>query len=87
MFVRYRQNFSSSRGKWQYGEYPDDMELSEIRSELREEYDWSEHYRGSEIEVIDRPPNDWLKSSVDGAERQIQRLTDRIARYKKLLEG
>lgn len=86
MFVKYRQNFSSSRGKWQYAEYPDGWNLDEIRRDLGDEYNWSEHYRGADVDRIDRPPNEWLVEELTRTECKVINLADKIRRYRELLE-
>lgn len=46
----------------------------------------SDLYRGSDIIVVDSPPQEWLKRRIEHAVSEIGRLEKQMDRYKKLLK-
>ena len=70
-FYKYRHKFSSGPAAWMYREGSIHEDLAE---ELKEEYNWSEHYRGVEIEPW-TPTEEWLNNHIHGINQQIKFLT------------
>ena len=81
-FYRYRQNFSSGPGSWKEIEHYSEKELTE---ELNHQYEWSEHYRGCEIEAV-RPSKEFLESEIKRANISIKSLAAKIKRYEALIK-
>lgn len=55
-WIKYRSNFSSGYGDWIYKFLPyeeQDEDLKEFKNDLDAAWNWSEHYRGSEIERVE----------------------------------
>jgi len=94
VFYRYRQNFSSGKGPWEYRIYGlvgDDRkigqdELDEMAEELHREYDWSDKYRGCDIEEVQDPPEDWLRRELESCERTSSARID-ISSYLRRMLG
>ena len=96
MFYRYRHKTSASRGKWEYGEFlfkprktfTKEHMLRELSRDLSEEAGWSysDHYRGCEVEEIDKPPDRWLVDEIIEAQERIVRDKARIKRYQAVLD-
>jgi hypothetical protein len=55
-WIKYKSNFSSGHGEWIYKFFPfdeQDEDLKEWKTELDQNWNWSEHYRGSEVERVE----------------------------------
>ena len=62
-----------------------DYVKKEICPELRDEYSWSEHYRGIHFELVDVPPPEVLKDLIAEAERKAKFWTARTGWLQSLL--
>lgn len=83
-WFRWRENYSSSKGKWDYCLSVETL-LEELGAEKRNENSWNEHYRGVEFEEIDKPPVEWLHGQVKELDERIQGLTRLRREYVRLL--
>lgn len=79
---KYRQNFAHGPGDWEYTDKW--LEESELRHHLDSEYDWSDKYRGCDIERVDSPPEEIVDKWIDEAIRKREYLKSVIEKYKKL---
>lgn len=82
---RYRTNFSSGTGPWEYTDkyyYEED-----IRADCESEYDYSEHYRGCDIEVVTFPPLEWAQKRVKAITSDIKYQQSLLEYYQAYIEG
>lgn len=87
-WLKYRQNFSSGHGIWEWkyiGSAAVDDEISDLKSQLHQEYDWSEHYRGCDIEV-GVPPITVVAEEIAKLERYIRWSTKTLEQLNLELE-
>lgn len=54
-FFKCRQKFGYGHEDWEYREH---YSADVLKEELCVEYDWSEHYRGCDIEEVECPPKE-----------------------------
>jgi hypothetical protein len=86
-YYKMRQNFSSGYGEWTFHETEEpwnDETLKEIARESHDEYDWSEHYRGCDIEKVEMPPWEWINKEMGSSLRQAQYAQRRYERLRIL---
>lgn len=81
MWYRIRVKTSASLGTWEYrfsGHDLDEFDFKEIASGERDQYWWSEHYRGVDIEkVADADIDDKkIRSKLKEVEQAIEYVTD-----------
>jgi hypothetical protein len=91
IFYRFRHCFANGPGEWEYRDtsvaYESWAELvRETREELEKEYEWSDLYRGVEIEQIDRPPVEWLRNEAEQSKKQAEYHRVREQEFKHLIE-
>jgi len=78
VFFRYRHKFASHDGDWEYLRYfvtPEtDLQASmdELGEELCEEYDYSDKYRGVDVEVMETPPWDLVLAEMEKCRAAIE---------------
>ena len=61
------------------------IEAKEVCIELRTIFEYSDHYRGIEYEIVELPPPDVLERIIKENEDRISRLMARVIKLKKLL--
>lgn len=86
-YYRIRQNFSSGMGDWVYHEtdWPWDKDtVDDIAERSHNEYNWSEHYRGCDIEKVEFPPLKWVNASILDAQHRMQWAQARFERLRAL---
>lgn len=94
VWFRWREKFSAGPSPWQYIEFF--IQKEHRTKKQREIYaveeikyfyhnDWSEHYRGFEVEQI-KPPVEEIKRIITRKIEQIERATQDNERYKALLK-
>jgi len=89
-FIRYRINTSASKGTWDYllkwwGDWDSEQVIEHILDE--ENYDPDpQHYRGVQVEDIERPPIEWLREERSVMQSRIDELTSLVAQYAELLD-
>jgi hypothetical protein len=78
MWLKYRHTFSYGPGDWEWRylgkEAPRLVDLEEDLHELRESYNWSEHYRGVDHEVVDKAPTEVVEKMLKETLRRIEGL-------------
>lgn len=88
-FFRYRFRYAHGFTEWDYAEYPfkkdppkSDLEefVTGISFEVHDRY-----YRGVDVEIIERPPDEWLLREIKTAVNTWRRAQDTIERYEALL--
>jgi hypothetical protein len=78
LFLKYRHKFAHGYGNWEYTEeYGHDIDY--LNETLQREHDWSDKYRGMDVEVIECPPKEWL-------EKRIERMYSILLYYSKTSE-
>lgn len=82
-FFKFRQKFAYGAEKWDYCEHYSETELAE---ELNSKYDWSDKYRGCDIEQIESPPKEWLINQIKWTTSSIKNLKDKVKKYKELVK-
>jgi len=93
IFYRWRRIWAWGNDDWEY----EDMILSdqseweifaeEEAQEKAEEYNWSDKFRGVEMEQVERPPEKWLRRQVERSERLVGYYTERASRFRDILTG
>lgn len=75
MWLKWRHNFADSHCEWKWeflGVVSREIAESEARElmyQAHELYDWSEHYRGTDHEVVDRAPVTVIEEALSEATR------------------
>ena len=89
-FYRYRHTFSYGVDPWHYrdalGLEDSEVFLAEQAEELAQQYNWSDKFRGTEVELVERPPTEWLHAEADKSEDQIEYHTERQKELLALAE-
>jgi hypothetical protein len=84
MWIKYTHTFASGEVTWEWADIGSDTSkeaVEDFLTELQREYDWSEHYRGVDYEIIELPPREILQKRIDSAMKMIQNLQLRVSRY------
>jgi len=91
MWMRCRHKFSNGPAEWQWddlGKCKDpNAEAEELRAENVTEYQWSEHYRGIEYELVEQPPLDVLQKLAAAAAANAGRWAARAAELDALVDA
>ena len=82
---KYRQNFAYGPGEW---EYRDMFSINEelLVEELHREYDWSDKYRGCDVEVIDAPA-EYLEQRISDMDSSIKWANERKTKFSEALQN
>ena len=74
MWLKYHHKFADGPGEeeWTYIGYTTADGAKEIVLELEQEYEWSEHYRGIDYDVVAAPPTDILEKEIKRYENNIK---------------
>jgi hypothetical protein len=93
-FFKYRHNSRSSLGNWEYaetnyGDWPPEKQIEDMKDTLIRDCDWSdlEGYRGCEVEIVERPPEEWLQARIKTGNQTIEVWQERIKRYLSMLSN
>ena len=86
MFLRFRHKWAHSIYEWEYQEVLEGTDLQEHAFMIEEEYNWSDKYRGVDIESVEVPPQEWLANKIKYYEDYIKGLRRTINRYKDLVK-
>jgi hypothetical protein len=91
MWLKYRHKFSSGSGgewSWKILSFDDTVPskdiLKDTLTEIRQEYEWSEQYRGVEHEVVSVPPQEVILMKIGETRSRIQAL-ENFSRYLQSL--
>lgn len=85
-WMKWRHKFASHAERtWRWTEV-DPTCLREILSDLADEYDWSELYRGIDYELFDTPDPEWLAQHLGLKKRELLHLGQEIERLETLLK-
>lgn len=91
MWVKWRHKFSYGEdSEFSYMELSDRTSEEGIKDEIIElatEYEWSEHYRGIDYEVINHPPVDIIEKYIRKAKREVKGLKQQIADWEALINN
>lgn len=89
MWMQYRHNFSSNHGEWEWVDIVDvEPDVYIAMSNMKAEYDFSEHYRGVEIGyVVSKPPTEILKKLIEELSAQIKNKISYREKLTKMLES
>lgn len=83
LWLKYKHKFAYGSDKewsWVIIEY--DLESS--LEELSEEFNWSEHYRGMDYEVVEIPPLEVLEKEIKSAEKTVENYQRRVVLLKEI---
>jgi len=92
-FFRYRHNDRASESEWEYmevhyGKLSPKEQIREVRQELLPvDRLLSDGYRGTDVEIIDLPPKEWLESQIERSISMASSHSLRAKRYQLLLKG
>jgi len=93
-FFRYRHNDRASESEWEYmevhyGKLTPKEQIREVRQEVAPEGErlLSYGYRGTDVEIIDLPPKEWLESQIERSISMASSHSLRARRYQLLLKG
>lgn len=64
--------------------YPFDVWLEEMLNSLNGDYYYSEHHRGFDVEVVSKPPQDWIDKEILSVTQSIKYKQDYLDRLKQL---
>lgn len=82
---RYRTNFSDGEGVW---EYTDRHYCKEnVKEFCDREYDWSQHYRGCDVEEVTFPSIEWAQKRVAEIEAGLKYRQSLLEYYRAYLSG
>lgn len=81
--LRYRHRFANGASSW---EYTDDygLDINHLRENEESQYDWSELYRGMDIEIVDAS-KEYIEDQIKDCENTIALLKERMEMYRKEL--
>lgn len=78
MWLKYRHKFSYGFDDWEWRylgkEAPHPVDLDEILHEIKELFNWSEHYRGLDHEVVAKAPTEVVEKKLKETLRRIEGL-------------
>jgi hypothetical protein len=81
---KYRQLFAYGPSSWSYAD-PADVGFEEYFAEcLQREYEWSDKYRGCDIELVDAPV-EYITELLTRYESKAEYAAKRIAELKEIL--
>lgn len=83
-FHKYRQNFASGKGKWEFATTAGWSEEL-IAESLNDEYSWSDKYRGCDVEMDAAPPQEWLEKTLEELKRNLQYINRDIKELESLI--
>lgn len=84
-FYKFRMQWSSSPGTWEYIRLPEGETPKSFFNEMSREYDWSEHFRGIEFKSVKTPPKEWLQKEIDSFRNQRKWLNKLANEYLVIL--
>ena len=88
MFIRYRSNHAWGSSYWDYVYLPDygdpDSAIEEFVQEVHNEYEYSDKYRGCDVEKIE-PSTDLLEKLIFDEKKDIEKSERRIKFYEQFL--
>jgi hypothetical protein len=89
-FVKYRHCWAHGYDDWEYSENigynldnPNDCEYVQG---LMREWEWSDKYRGVDIEGVEMPPKEWLEARYKSVQNKVEYYTEMVKIYSKLIE-
>ena len=83
-FYKYRKNWSSNYGRWEYIRLPEGETAKSFFDSMANEYGWSEHFRGIDYKKTN-PPKEWIEDEITDMLDQINDLKKLIRKYRALL--
>lgn len=93
MWCKWRHKFSSGAEAWTWlylGAGSKEAWEKTIRNEhcpeWEREYDWSEHYRGIDFEIVDAAPREVITRKLEECERRIKNDTQRAQEFRAQLK-
>jgi hypothetical protein len=92
MWLRYKHKFASGEGidDWEYfdlgdGKYNEES-LKDMLNEIQNEYNWSEHYRGVDSEIVKSPPKEVLQLKLNEARGRVASYIDLVAYLERQIK-
>jgi len=93
IFLKARHKFSHGPSEWEYFEIYLEYYSQDQKEALRDwvvefcaKYDYSEHYRGCDYEIVPMPPRSWLKDRIRQLQSACTAYQATIIRYQGMLE-
>lgn len=82
---KYRYKFANGPSKWEYEEI-DYYSEEQFAEKLHNEYDWSDKYRGCDVEIVDAP-KEFLENLLETSKNKVQYYQERIIKLEKEIES
>jgi len=82
---KYRHTFAYGPGKWEYAEM-NGYTKEQFVETLHNEYDWSEKYRGCDVEIVDAQ-KEYIEQALKDAENLLEYTKKRIEKLKEELKS
>lgn len=92
-FLKYRHKFGTGGSqRWDYLllSLEDEVSVEEVEAVVagvEHQYNWSEHYRGLEYKVVDKPTPEWLDKDMEMTRHKLLYHRKRLEAFIKLKEG
>lgn len=89
MWLKYRHKWSHGCDKsFSYKDVDNASkeEIDSILSELSDEFDYSEHYRGINYELVEYPPASVIEAEIKAAQNSIEWYNKRVKHLKKIVK-
>ncbi len=88
MWIKYRAKWSHGFSAWEYSfmgkmSFEDCVEIK--KEDAENEWGWSEHYRGVEIEKVDSPPVEVVKAKIEETKGYIKSHEKHLAELMKYI--
>lgn len=87
-WIRYRKKFAWGQEEWIYKPIDKYWHEESFIHTINSEYDWSDKYRGVEVESIafEKIPNDKIKEKIEQYKKKVDSLDKNIRYYKDLIK-
>lgn len=88
-WLKYKHKWAWGHSQnFEYIQYVGEEDKESIRNfildyAIHEEHNWSDKYRGINYELVDKPPDEWIKKEIEDVSRRI----DGWVKYKRELES
>jgi hypothetical protein len=87
-WMKWQHTFAYGAGdEWEWVEVEDEDDAENRLHDLKNEYSWSDKYRGIEYTLHDAPDLEWLKKHIETEREGLRYQEHRIERLDKLLSS
>ena len=64
MWIKYRVNWSSGYGKYDFKKFEGKTALDDFLEETNNEWNYSEHYRGIDYEIVEHRDKEFVEKEI-----------------------